>query len=228
MWGKAMKYITEMELRDLYKIEPFTVYVLEPNIKITPGARQFLVDRGVKLVSAQSSDGKSIHKSKAKPAQVQERWCVQRLRRKMEHLESLFLLVGAELLSCGNIILAEEVMKLGKYFRNLKNAERDQIAPDNLNFWDWSEAEIKNCSNNLGKYFDINEFHVQFENGKTIALLNHLRASLREVEPAILEAYWNEEQQACSYEALIEKVNLIINILSIMMWKCLGGQKCQQ
>jgi ethanolamine utilization cobalamin adenosyltransferase len=222
-----MKFITEMELRDLYKIGPFTTYVLESDAKITPGARQFLVDRGVKLEQAQASDGKSANNSKAKSVQGRESWCVLRLRGRMECIESLFLLVGADLLGSGDAVLAEEVMALGKYFRNVKDAEREQTAPDSIQFWEWSEAEIKNCSNNLGKYFDINEFHVRLQNGKAIALLNHLRASLREVEPAILETYWNEEQQACSREDLIEKVNLIINILCIMMWKCLGGQKCK-
>jgi Ethanolamine utilization cobalamin adenosyltransferase len=224
-----MKFITEMELRDLYKTEPFTTYVLEPHVRITPGARQFLVDRGVKLVQTQSSnDINNENKHKIKTDQGRRKsGNAQRLAGRMEYVESLFLLVGAELLTCGDSILADEVMELGKYFNNLKCAEREQTVLDKIKFWDWPEEQINNCSNNLGKYFDINEFHVRLENGKTIALLNHLRASLREVEPAILETYWNEDQQACSREDLIEKVNLIINILCIMMWKCLGGQKCK-
>lgn len=228
MWGETMKFITEMELRDLYKAEPFTTYVLEPGSKITPGARQFLVDRGVKLVQAQCSDGKKANTNETTQAQGRENWCVLRLRGRMECIESLFLLAGGELLCCGNAALAEEVLALGKYFRDVKNAECEQLAPDKIQFWEWSEEEIKNCSNNLGKYFDISDFHVRLENGKEIALLNHLRASLREVEPAILETYWNEEKQACGREDLIDKVNLIINILCIMMWKCLGGQKCKR
>jgi ethanolamine utilization cobalamin adenosyltransferase len=222
-----MKFITEMELRDLYKTEPFTSFVLEPHLKITPGARQFLVDRGVKLIQAKISDDKSPDQSKTKPVQGSDQWSLQRLRGRMESIESLFLLVGADLLSYGDAFLAQEVMELGKSFRDVKNAEREQIAPGNIKFWEWTEAEIKNCSNNLGKYFEVNEFHMQLANGKTIALLNHLRVSLREVEPAILEAYWQEEQETCLREDLIEKVNLIINILCIMMWKCLGGQKCK-
>lgn len=222
-----MKFITEMELRDSYRIEPFTTFVLEPHIKITPGARQFLVDRKVKLVQAQGSDNKSANNSKAKPVMGRESWCSLRLRAKMEFVDSLFYLVGADLLSCGDAVLAEEVMELERYFCNVKNAEHEQTAPDPIKFWEWSEEEIKSCANNLEKHFDINQFHVRLENRKTIALLNHLRASLCEVEPALLETYWNEEQQACSHEDLIEKVNLIINILSIMIWRYLGGQKCK-
>jgi ethanolamine utilization cobalamin adenosyltransferase len=43
-----MKFITESELRDIYRIHPFTTYEVEPGTKLTPGARQFLSDRGIK------------------------------------------------------------------------------------------------------------------------------------------------------------------------------------
>ena len=43
-----MKFVTESELRDIYRIHPFTTYEVEPGTKLTPGARQFLSDRGIK------------------------------------------------------------------------------------------------------------------------------------------------------------------------------------
>lgn len=233
-----MKFITEMELRDLYKIDPFSTYVLEPDTKITPGARQFLMDRGVKVLQEQDKQGKnggtavqdlsnSPIKSMVKPEHERKNWCVLRLRSRLDCIESLFQMVATDLSSCGDAVLAEEVMQLGKYVRSIKNAERNQTAPDKIEIWEWSETEIINFSQNLEKYFDINDFGIQLQRGKTMAQLNHLRVSLREIEIAILEAYWNEEQQACTREDLIEKVNIIINVLCIMMWKCQGGQKCK-
>ena len=44
-----MKFITEEDLRDLYKKQPFTDYDLREGERLTPGARQFLVDRGVDM-----------------------------------------------------------------------------------------------------------------------------------------------------------------------------------
>lgn len=44
-----MKFITEDELRFLYRKEPFTTYQPEPNTRLTPGARQFLLDRGIDM-----------------------------------------------------------------------------------------------------------------------------------------------------------------------------------
>ena len=37
-----MKFITEEDLRDLYKKQPFTDYDLKEGERLTPGARQFL------------------------------------------------------------------------------------------------------------------------------------------------------------------------------------------
>lgn len=221
-----MKFITEMELRDLYKTEPFTNYVLEVDTKITPGARQFLADRRVTLGQAQCGEGKKATIDESKQVvQGSENWCTLGLRRRMECIESLFLLIAAELLHSGDAALSEEVMALGKCFKSIQNAEQAKIAPDKPQFGGWSEEEINKRSEDLDSTVGISEFHVRLENGKEIALLNHLRASLREVEPALLEVYWNEEKQACARQDLIDANNLIINILCILLWKCLGGQK---
>lgn len=220
-----MKFITEMELRDLYKAGPFETYFLQPDTKITPGARQFLVDRRVTLVQAQSSDSKTLKIDETSRTQVRENWCTLRLLGKMESIESLFILTATEILHTGDLALSEEVMALAKCFRNVRDAERKQIVPDNIQFWGLTAEEIKIRAENLKQSIDISEFYVGLENGKEIALLNHLRASLREVEPALLETYWDEEKQVCSRQYLIDTVNLIINILCIIVWKFSGGKK---
>lgn len=45
-----MKFITEDEFRDKYNKNPFTSYVITSSEKITSGARQFLTDRGIKMI----------------------------------------------------------------------------------------------------------------------------------------------------------------------------------
>ncbi|WP_273484130.1 cobalamin adenosyltransferase [Desulforamulus ruminis] len=220
-----MRFITEMELRDLYKTEPFATYVLEPDTKITPGARQFLVDRRVTLVQAWCSDGEKAPPHQPHPAQEKENWRLLRLRGKMDCIQSLFLLGAAEILQAGNAVLSEEVMALGRCFRNLRKAEQEQIAPDSIQCWGWTEEEIKKQLENAEKSMDISEMPLGLENNKEFALLNHLRASLQEVEPGLLENYWDEEKQVCSRQDLIDRVRLIINLLCMMMRKCIGGKK---
>ena len=45
-----MKFITENDLRALYKAQPFSSYDPKEGERLTPGARQFLIDRGIKYV----------------------------------------------------------------------------------------------------------------------------------------------------------------------------------
>lgn len=52
-----MKFITEAELRDIYRIHPFTTYEAEPGSRLTPGARQFLSDRGIKSFDDAARNG---------------------------------------------------------------------------------------------------------------------------------------------------------------------------
>ena len=67
-----MKFITEEDLRDLYKKQPFTDYDLKEGERLTPGARQFLVDRGVDMYDR--NDPMAVldaqKKEKAKAAQA--------------------------------------------------------------------------------------------------------------------------------------------------------------
>ena len=50
-----MKFITEDELRYLYRQKPFTTYEPEPGTRLTPGARQYLLDRGIDMYDEQKT-----------------------------------------------------------------------------------------------------------------------------------------------------------------------------
>ena len=41
-----MRFLTEEDLRLLYRNSPFAEYRIEPGTRLTPGGRQFLNDRG--------------------------------------------------------------------------------------------------------------------------------------------------------------------------------------
>ena len=44
-----MKFITEYDLRDQFNKRPFTNYRLEENVRLTPSARQFLIDQRIRI-----------------------------------------------------------------------------------------------------------------------------------------------------------------------------------
>lgn len=95
-----MKFITEEDLRDLYRKEPFTEYVIEPGTRITPGARQFLADRQIFLPDEEPVlTGRSISKQASKPGKPAEekQICGKRLGARMKSVETLFLLMQMDI-----------------------------------------------------------------------------------------------------------------------------------
>ncbi len=74
-----MKFITEEYLRDLYRKEPFNTYKLEQGQRLTPGAAEYLSDKGIKL-----SDDSKVNKSSKVNANISQK--TQQKRRK-KHLK---------------------------------------------------------------------------------------------------------------------------------------------
>ena len=67
-----MRFITEEDLRQRFRRERFTEYEPEAGTRLTPGARQFLSDRGIrqrqKMAFVQETDRPALEKKK--PAAV--------------------------------------------------------------------------------------------------------------------------------------------------------------
>ena len=208
-----MKFVTEMELRSLYKTAPFTVYVLEPAVKLTPGARQFLTDRRIALEQAEDTGSQAVN-CLTNRLVARDNWSILKLRSRLERIHSLFLLTAAEVLHAGDVALSEEVLAAARGFRSVQQAELDQPSP----------GISQQVLNHPDSRLDICDFHVGLKNGKEILLLHHLRASLLELEPVLLECYWSEEQQICIRQDLVDGLKQISTILCTMMKKCLGGQ----
>ena len=49
-----MKYITEAQLRDLYKESPFESYKCSDDTRLTPNARQFLIDFKIDILDSEN------------------------------------------------------------------------------------------------------------------------------------------------------------------------------
>jgi len=224
-----MKFITENDLRDLNKKEPFTSYEIEPGAKLTPGARQFLSDRGINMFVddlCTKKNNANVKPLAAIPEKI-NKWKKKKLHSKMKSTEALFLLVGKELLSV-DVFLAQSVINLGKQFSGIKNVVEGKGLAENLYCKECKGINANNFSDDLDDCFEITEFHMQLEKGREIIILNRLRCDLLEIEPVILELYEgsSDENELC--KEVIGKVNQTVNTLSQMICSALGGGKCQR
>lgn len=55
-----MKYITEAQLRDLYKESPFKTYKCSDDTRLTPNARQFLIDFKIEILDFEDRANKKL------------------------------------------------------------------------------------------------------------------------------------------------------------------------
>ena len=216
-----MRFITEEDLRDLYKTKPFTDYVLEAGARMTPGARQFLMDRGIGIFDGNSG---GIYKNEQKepdysPPEKKHGLKNKRLFGIMRSVEAKFFLAEQELLGL-DVCLAQSVISLGKQFSCIKNAVINKSSAENLICRECTGIKSENFSDDLDDCFEITEFHIQLEKGREIVLLHSLRCALDEMISELCE------EGGGQFEDIIGKVNQIINSLSQLICSIYGGKKC--
>ncbi|WHY02512.1 cobalamin adenosyltransferase [Neobacillus sp. DY30] len=223
-----MKFITESYLRELYKKEPFTDFVLRTGTRLTPGGRQYLTDKGIKMHDSSIKKISGRTKQQAEELSVPENkvdWKRLQFHSRLKSTEALFLLTCEELLG-RDVVLAHHIVKLYKQFSSIKNAVNSLGTVENLPCNDCTGIMKCNFSSNLGDCFEITEFHMQLEKGRELLLLHRLRCALQELEPLMLELSDSDNEEKAWNIDMIGKVNQVINTLSQYIHKTIGGTEC--
>ncbi len=226
-----MKFITEEDLRDLYKKQPFTDYDLKPGERLTPGARQFLVDRGINMydnetpfVSPAEKKKKALEKSQEQTqAPVADERKKKKFCSRMKRLQAVFLLTAEELLK-RDICMSQQVTGLYRQFSALQSAGDGKCEAADLCCSACSGIKAENFSQNLGECFEITDFHMQMQKGREMLLLHKLRCELEELELDLPDYLENE----ALVSQISGKLNQIVNTLSQMICGALGGNECQR
>lgn len=220
-----MKFITEEDLRDLYKIEPFTTYDLLKDTRLTPGARQFLLDRGIDLYS------KDFPKEKANVVKNQladkKKNKIKILVSRLNSINASFLITADQMIG-RDASLAQNLITLSRQINSIKKISDGGITVDNLICNECTGIKSENFSKDIGECFEINDFHLNLEKGKEIICLHKLRCELQEIEPIILEIFEAGEGDNEFCELIEEKINQLVNSLSQMICTAFGGEKCQR
>lgn len=218
-----MKFITEEDLRDLYKKQPFMDYDLKPGERLTPGARQFLLDRGINLYDDDPFINPGFKKAEAsKPAKQLQGMKQKKYCSRMKSLQALFLLTADELKTL-DVCMAQQLTELYRHFTGFKSASEGTCKIADLPCKACTGIKEDNFSQCIGDCFDITEFHMQLEKGRAVLLLARLKASLEEFDaelPDFLEAKLADQISA--------KLNQVINTLAQMICSAVGGTECQR
>jgi len=220
-----MKFITEDDLRDLYKKQPFKNYDLRDGERLTPGARQFLLDRGIDMydrndpyaaVAAFPKDSKL-----KTPAEADVRKSI--FRGKWKSLQSLFLLTAKDLMA-SDVCMSQQVTGLYRKFCELRSAMEGGVKGPELCCSPCTGINCENFSQCLGDCFEVTDFHMQMEKGREMLLLDRLKSELQ-LFGAEAEQLLEDKKHS---QALSEDLNRIINTISQMICAAMGGSECQR
>lgn len=215
-----MRFLTEEDLRLLYRNTPFAEYHIEPGTRLTPGGRQFLNDRGIRVCGERASArpvavgnaqaagnaqvaGPLLPAAPTSPASSHELLALRRA-------QSIFLSTGAELLDY-SVVTAGEVFELERVLASAAAGDFTREPECSA----CTGISAKNAGELLEDCFEVTGFHAQLEAGKEIVRLHGLRCELR-----CLEAELSGGRKRA--------IRTIINRLSQMICRAIGGTVCQR
>ena len=145
-----LKFITEEYLRELYRKEPFECFQIEQNQRLTPGGRQYLLDKKVKI--------ENFDKDRKETQVVLDKKNIYRLRSLEMEIYSLI----SELLN-RDIKVAAEILEIGKVLKNVSDTLEGKCELLKL------QEEISYSESQ-----EINESYLYFKNGKYIFSLKKI------------------------------------------------------
>ena len=223
-----MKFITEEYLRDLYRKEPFNNYELKQGERLTPGARQYLSDRGIRMLDDISCKNNKISEEKqVKEVTVRSNNTKKKAYCKLKAIEAELLIFGRELLN-EDIILAQNIINLSKNISNIRNAIEEKSNVESILCKTCSGMTLDNFYDDIDDCFEITEFYIQLEKGYEILKLHYLRCYLREVEVILNEFYEEDKEDDNLGNKVMRGINAAINTLSQMICSISGGKRCQR
>lgn len=222
-----MRFITEEDLRALYRKEAFTDYCILDGTRLTPGGRQYLADRKIKVILKEQKS-QIDEDSKTSQQNLMDSLQIRELKVKMDSVESVFLMVEQELLA-EDILTAQKIMELRKQFTCIKNAIVTKHFEQNLDFLD-CQGMKKEQITQISCYedcFPIEEIHVQLKNGKQIVQLHRLRCVLKELYISALKLE-PEYKTELPFKEIKEEMNKLIHTISQLICTEVGVTKCQR
>lgn len=253
-----MKIITEIELRDRYKKEPFTTYTLAYSDKLTPAASQFLSERRITVVHANCTipQDKALLQDKAlkEPDEgylsLADGAVLKEKPEYLTHLRGKTLIpknhpriifrgkvdsVEAQLtdiiVEIGQLEMEELKNDLGRileYLRKLLRAEVTDEALPFIEFNGWSEADIREYSQKPQNYFGVKHFFPGPELGKIMAKLNLVRTALRELELAAVDAFYDSKTGRIEREDIILALNRLSSLVYVIMCRRMKEQSASE
>lgn len=226
-----MKFVTEYELRALYKQKPFKTYALQEDERLTPSARQFLLDLGVDMYNKENvqtaSVAKEVRENAAHDMNEDEAALSDDAKAwvylKIKTIKPQFILVAQDVMAY-DLRLAQQLTELGRQFSLLGLMVDGKCEVADLCCTPCQGINEANHSSVLDDCINITEFHLQLEKGRSILMLDQLKSQIQLFEKELEMAQWTQSNM----DNVRSKLNQIVNRLSQLICLTIGGKECQR
>lgn len=157
-----LKFITEEYLREKYKNKPFDSFIIENNEKLTPGGKEYLLDKKIKIENSEEKNkkfDKSINKSHL--------YKIKSINMEIYSLICEFLKK--------DIKVANELLEISKILKNIINTLE-------------GKEQLMKISNEINNIQDIElvESYLYYANGKYIFLIKRISYELLSIQELFL------------------------------------------
>ncbi len=179
-----MKFLTEIDVRKMYMNSPFEVYVDEEGTKLTPGARQYLRDKGVKF---QENFSKSLTNKTVVDVKVVDNNTNKEVEEKLDlttkkmlaTISAQMLVVASEMLDLDKE-LAEELFALEVHIKNLI---KTNVCVDINSLYKPCNVEFTKEEQEANQCMVLDNLHFKSTKGKEVAKLYYLLCVIKEKQP---------------------------------------------
>ena len=189
-----MHFITEFELRDSYKKHPFTSFELNSNTRLTPEAKQFLLDRKVNITDRSISD-KSPLASKSDLLNILNRgeYVTLALRIAIEDVD----ITVYKLITCN----------CAPWVNLSRQAVYDEWFKIKSNLIEGCSEEITSCKSFVVSEFSLTDYIVEGENSELTLILGEFRVKLMQISLTLSRL--NEAWVGANINLLVQLINSI-------------------
>ncbi|MGX7058414.1 hypothetical protein [Vagococcus humatus] len=207
-----MHFITERELKANYRQHPFTHLLLKKTERLTPEAKQFLVDQGIKVSCDEDQVEVAMTKKSNKPEELAKSESVSGLTDLSLSLSYQYELLYTEFLEAGllangiDFTISQQLFSLGNCLRDISS---DKILPMSSYELPSTETEIEEVINTS---YQLTMLHALSERGPLLIKLNQLKIK---VECLLVESTLCQQNQ----------LRLFIPYLIKMIEQLLGVKK---
>ncbi|WP_280737777.1 MULTISPECIES: hypothetical protein [unclassified Enterococcus] len=215
-----MHFIVESELRRQYQKAAFSSFTLSQDMRLTPEAKQFLIDRKIKLITnEEQTEEKSTDQFTDLKICRGDIACSAKVLARLENLSATAFLLLNLLLEKASP-LTEDMMLINYFFQELITSYQKQQALPPFPLSTWQASELQPVENRPLTILDL-----QGGCGRELTAINYLQAALNETLLLLNAEVVTAEDPNLS--AMIEILTTTKNSLAYKSQEILtGGNKC--